>query len=86
MGLVNHAVRTEEFEAFVGQYTSEMANRCSPRSLQIIKKQIRLAGHDSLLESVALAGRELRGARESLDYAEGKAAFREKRRPKFTGA
>ncbi len=83
-GLVEHAVSDEEFDTFAADYclrTAELA----PLTLGAVKVAVREImragdGYDhERCEHLALA------CYSSEDYAEGRAAFREKRKPRFRG-
>lgn len=83
-GLVEHVVSEEEFSTFAADYCSRVAE-LAPLTLGAVKvavHEIMRAGdaydHERC-ERLALA------CYTSEDYAEGRAAFREKRKPRFRG-
>jgi len=84
LGLVNHIADRASFDAFVNSYAEELATRCSPRSMKIIKRQLLSCQQQPFIDAVQQSGRELLEARQSADYAEAKAARIEKRLPSFT--
>lgn len=73
------------FGAAVRAIATEMATRCSPRSMRIIKRQLQLSPFQGLGEAVRMADEEQALSRSSADRAEGIAHFLEKRPPNFTG-
>jgi enoyl-CoA hydratase/carnithine racemase len=83
MGLVNRVVPHDELIPTVRAYAEELASRCSPTSMAIIKRQV----YRHLMETLDRAEAETMGLMlESLtqpDFAEGVASFLEKRPPRF---
>jgi enoyl-CoA hydratase/carnithine racemase len=83
MGLVNEAMPAEEVVPRSRRYIQDLAARCSPESLAIMKREV----YEHLTERLGPAEREARRLMiESFarpDFKEGVSSFMEKRPPKF---
>jgi enoyl-CoA hydratase/carnithine racemase len=84
MGLVK-VLPPVDFGTAIHAIASDLANLSSPRSMEIIKRQLALAYFQSLEEATQLADAEIAKCRGTADYKEGVAHFVEKRPPQFTG-
>ena len=84
IGLVR-VLPADGFAAAVQARAAEIANLSSPRSMRIIKKQVYEGLFQSLAEATAIANREQDICRDTEDFREGVAAFRERRPARFTG-
>lgn len=83
-GFVNRLAADDDLE----RVTSEMAMRIAgnaPLVVQAMKQLVRLGEPRNPIEQVGVVERLLSEIRGSDDEAEGRAAFREKRSPRFTG-
>jgi enoyl-CoA hydratase/carnithine racemase len=85
IGLVHRLIAAERIDEDSLDYARALANERSPVSLKAIKQQIRASRDPGFLVSVQNAGRALDEAVKSRDYMEARAAFIERRAPKFTG-
>ncbi|MEN9578001.1 MAG: hypothetical protein RJA70_1010 [Pseudomonadota bacterium] len=85
IGLCNRVVPDAELLASSVAYAFELAERCSPRSLRIIKRQLWEATAQPLSEVLDLAEREMNSSFASEDFQEGVAHFSEKRVARFSG-
>lgn len=71
------------FLAAVQAYARDLAQNCSPRSMMIIKRQLRDAWFQSLAQATAVSTRETEQSLAAPDMAEGMASFVQKRPPQF---
>jgi enoyl-CoA hydratase/carnithine racemase len=84
MGLVNRVVPVEELEGCVAECCAAIAAN-APLTVRAAKVAIREALKDEQARDLALCRRLVEECFASADYAEGRTAFMEKRRPVFTG-
>lgn len=84
IGLVNRVVPPDSLEATVRDYASMMAEN-APLSIRASKITVNQVIRDPAERDMALVQQLARACFDSQDYAEGRRAFMEKRRPVFTG-
>ena len=85
IGLVNRVFPQAEFAAAVRDYARDLASSASPRSMQVMKRQLWEAMLSGLGDAVELANEEMPLSFKSEDFREGVAHFVEKRAARFTG-
>jgi len=85
VGLVNRALPADALMAHVIDTAKHLATQVSPRSLAIMKRQIRESYVQSFARSLEVANHEMQQSFASLDFKEGVDSFVEKRPPAFTG-
>ncbi len=83
IGLVNRTLPHDELLKFVEEYAREVAAKCSPASLQVMKRQVYEALEESLARAHAKAVRLMLESFGRPDFAEGVQSFLEKRPPRF---
>ncbi|WP_339949537.1 enoyl-CoA hydratase [uncultured Albimonas sp.] len=84
IGLINRVLPVEGFEAAAADYLASIAGN-APLTMQAAKMAIRgatAAGEPANIEAIDAA---IQACFDSEDYAEGRAAFKEKRAPRFRG-
>ncbi|GAB1263255.1 enoyl-CoA hydratase [Aurantivibrio infirmus] len=83
LGLVNKALTSEELSKHVNSVASTLANDVSPRSIAIMKRQVRASYAQSFNESLTIADAEMNKSFSTFDFKEGVQSFVEKRAPNF---
>jgi enoyl-CoA hydratase len=84
MGLVNRVEPDANFEAAVRETASQIID-CAPLSVRASKKIVNQVLKDSDQRDMTLCEAQVEACRTSEDFAEGRRAFKEKRRPVFVG-
>jgi enoyl-CoA hydratase len=84
MGLVNRIVPKDELEAYVKNYAAVMSAN-APLTVHAVKYAINEAVKDESARNLKHAAELVERCFGSNDYAEGRKAFMEKRKPVFTG-
>ena len=85
IGLVNQALPANELLPHVMETAVYLSNQVSPRSLAIMKRQIRESYFQSFARSLEVADQEMQASFASFDFKEGVDSFVEKRPAKFQG-
>jgi enoyl-CoA hydratase/carnithine racemase len=83
MGLVNKALPQDELMGHVGAVARTLANEVSPRSVAIMKRQVRAAYAQSFAASLALADEQMSQSFSTFDFKEGVQSFVERRPAAF---
>lgn len=85
MGFINEVVPSDQLDAAIQRWVDVMLS-CSPSSLVAIKALVNQTQHLTAREANLVEVPEVRALMTSADSVEGPAAFREKRRPRWSGA
>src|SRR5439155_26113930 len=85
MGLVNQVHAKDDLAGATYAYARELVQFGSPRPLRVLKRQLWELPFQTLHEAVMSDSEEMLRANVCEDFAEGKRAFLEKRKPRFTG-
>ena len=86
MGLVNAVLAPDELLPHTYAYVQNLIATVSPGSLRETKRQIYTDLHRDAKSAVDSAGSLIRDMTTQADYAEGVAAFVEKRPPRWSGS
>jgi enoyl-CoA hydratase/carnithine racemase len=84
MGLVNRVVRDAELEAYVSEIVKTLCEN-APLAIANSKTMIEEFVKSSGVPDAALMEAAMARCTKSADYEEGRRAFMEKRKPRFTG-
>ena len=85
MGLVNKALPQDDLMGHVIDVATHLAKNVSPRSIAVMKRQVRSAYTQSFDEALAIADSEMKASFETFDFKEGVASFVERRPAAFKG-
>ncbi|RIJ24458.1 enoyl-CoA hydratase [Henriciella barbarensis] len=85
MGLVNAALPAGDLKAHVDGVAQHLSTQVSPRSVAIMKRQIRESYFQDFAASLEIADEEMKNSFSAFDFKEGVASFVEKRAPAFQG-
>lgn len=86
MGLVNRVLPKEKLMEETVAYARRIAETASPNSLKVIKKQLWNSRKQTFAEGYAQSFADATRALATDDFREGVAAFKEKRKPNFSGS
>jgi enoyl-CoA hydratase/carnithine racemase len=85
LGLVNQSHPRETLQQVTYDYARDLAEKVSPRSLRVMKRQLWDLPFQTLQEALITDSAAMLDANVCEDFKEGKRAFLEKRPPRFTG-
>lgn len=83
LGLVNKALSSDALMDHVASVAKTLANDVSPRSVGVMKRQVRAAYAQSFAHSLAIADNEMSESFSTFDFKEGVQSFVERRAPNF---
>lgn len=85
MGLVTRLSKPEALLEEARAFARDLAENVSPRSIQVMKRQLWEAPHQRLGEAIMAANHEMFLSIQSEDFKEGVAHFVERRQARFSG-
>lgn len=85
LGLVNAAMPAGDLSNHVASVAQHLATQVSPRSVAIMKRQVRESYFQDFAGSLEIADQEMKDSFSAFDFKEGVASFVEKRAPAFQG-
>lgn len=83
MGLVNKALPSDALMEHVAAVAHTLAHEVSPRSVAIMKRQVRAAYAQSFKKSLRIADEQMKQSFSTFDFKEGVQSFVERRPPAF---
>ncbi|WP_420452319.1 enoyl-CoA hydratase-related protein [Ilumatobacter sp.] len=83
LGLLNELVEPDELLAWCGDYITTLAQRCSPASIAVMKRQVYSELHVGLGDAERRAGELMQESFGRPDFREGVRSFMDKRDPDF---
>jgi enoyl-CoA hydratase/carnithine racemase len=84
MGLVNRVVADDQIEGFIARYAETIAGN-APLTVAALRRIVDEAVKDPEARDEELCARLVKQCFDSEDYREGRRAFLEKRKPRFSG-
>ncbi len=85
LGLVNKALPNDELMGHVATVAEQLAQFSSPRSMAIMKRQVRASYLQNFSDSLKEANREMHQSFSAPDFKEGVCSYVEGRAPEFAG-
>jgi enoyl-CoA hydratase/carnithine racemase len=83
LGLVNRVVDRDELLAEAAAYAAEIAARCAPTSLALLRHQLHLDTEGAFADALQRSYRAMAFTVADVDLAEGVASMVERRQPRF---